>query len=94
MLSPGNNSFFHLNALTAGTLIKTGYGLLNGVQVNSHGTAANLLTIYDGISTGGNVIAVIDTTVQDSFLYNVAFNTGLFIVSAAGTAGDITISYQ
>ena len=92
---PGNNSFLHANANTAGAAVKTGAGTFHGVTINTKGATSNLLTIYDGISTGGTVIAVIDTTSTPGLWeFDVQFLVGLFYVLAAGTPADITFSFQ
>lgn len=85
---------FHIAANSTGALIKTGRGQLGEVTINTKGATSNLLTLYDGLSTAGTVIAIIDTTIAvGTFLYDVRFETGLYYVLAAGTAADLTIGY-
>ena len=92
---PGNNQYSHINALTAGVQVKPGAGTLHGVTINSKGATANLLTLYDGTSTAGAVIAVLDTTANvGQVAYDVSFTGGLFAVLAAGTAADLTIAFH
>lgn len=91
----GNNSYLHITALSAGAAVKSGPGTLHSVNINTKGTAANTLTLYDGTSTAGAVIAVIDTTANvASIPYDIQFLVGLFYVCATGGAGDITISWH
>jgi len=81
-------------ATNASTAVKVGQGALHTISVNKVGAAANVCTVYDGLSAAGTVIAAVDTTARASILYDVVFNIGLFIVTATGTAGDITVSYR
>jgi hypothetical protein len=95
MSIPGNNSYAHVNANSSGVAIKAGGGTFHGVTINTKGATANLLTIYDGTSTSGAVIAVIDTTATVGQLqFDIQFLNGLFYVLAAGTAADLTFSFQ
>jgi len=83
----------HVN--TTGTALKIGGGTLHSIVINTVGSASNLLTIYDGTDTSGMVIAAIDTTAaRGQFVYDVAFQTGLYAVLAAGTAADLTIAWR
>lgn len=77
---------------TAGHQIKSGAGTLQGVNVNTVGTSSTA-TLYDGTNTSGTKLATIDTTKAGPNLYDVAFTTGLFIVSSTVTPADITVSY-
>ena len=89
------SSYAHLNS-TGTTTIKSGAGILRRVVVNTRGGITNTLTIYDNTSGSGTVIAAIDTVngVLGHFEYNVAFSTGLTVVSATGTSADITVIYE
>ena len=89
----GNNTPFHISANTAGVQVRAGNGQLHTVTINTKGGSSNLLTLYDGTSTGGTVIAAIDTTSAVGTLkYDVQFLAGLFAVLATGTEADITIT--
>ena len=50
--------YANVSSTTAGVLIKTGEGALYRVTFNS-ATAGSVVTLYDGVSTGGTVIATI-----------------------------------
>jgi len=94
-LIAGNNTPFRINANTAGVQVRTGSGQLHSVNICVKGATSNLLTLYDGTSTSGAVIANIDTTANvASLVLDVAFNNGLFAVLAAGTPSDITLTFQ
>jgi len=80
---------------TAGQLVKSGEGVLYTVTINTP-TAAGVITLYDGLTTGGKVIATITVSSSPmpvSLEYNVFFATGLYVVVATQTE-DITISYK
>ena len=90
-----NGYSFHHSASNATTTIKSGAGVLKRVTVNTLGSASNTCTIYDNTAGSGTIIAVIDPTLaRGIFEYDLVFNTGLTIVTATGTAADLTIVYQ
>lgn len=87
-------SYAHIST-NATTVVKSGAGSLHSITINSKGASANIATIYDGISTAGTVVGIIDTTAaSQNFLYDVALTAGLTIVTSTGTAADITVSYK
>jgi len=74
------------------TTVKTGAGVLRRVIVNKAGATGNTATVnVDGVSIG-----VIDTTVVGGrgLDYNVPFSASLSVVTATGTAGDVTVLYN
>lgn len=75
-------------AAAGSTLIKTGAGAL--LAINSNDNAAGQLSIYDGLSAAGTLLAVVDTTARGYIPMPLKFTTGLFVVKT--TADDITIS--
>jgi hypothetical protein len=94
--APGDvaGSYLNFAANTAGTQIKTGMGTLLGVTVNTAGTGAAILTLYDGTSTAGPVIGAFSTLAVIALdLQPVKFVTGLFAVVAGTTSGNITVVY-
>ncbi len=85
----------NITATTTGTTVKNGGGYLYSITFNKP-VATSVITLYDGTSTSGTVIGTITvpSSPQPSTLsYNIAFNTGLFVVVATA-ASDITISYE
>ena len=88
-------SYFHIATTTAGTLVKSGATMLHTVTINSPGTIS-VLTIYDGTSTSGNVVAVVNTVVSIPLTLTFDSNmaTGLFVKSTATLPPDITVSYK
>ena len=75
---------------------KSGAGILRRAVINTKGATSNVLTIYDGTTTGGALIASIDTVnaVGGMFDYELPFTTGLTFWLAGGTAADITIIFE
>lgn len=82
---------------TATNVVKTGAGVLHTLVINTP-IATSVITIYDGVDTGGTKIATI--TIPATLLtegpygaaYDVAFSVGLTIVTATA-ASDITASF-
>lgn len=81
------------NLLANGTtLVRTGIGVMAGVNINVLGASSNTLKLYDGLTAAGTLIGTIDTTVAlGPTMPNVKFSTGLTAVLGTGTAADITI---
>lgn len=90
-----SNSYLNVAAGTATTVVKSGAGTLASITINTKGASSNTLTVYDNTAGSGTKIATIDTTVAAITLnFNVAFATGLTIVSATGTGADYTVAYR
>ena len=87
------NSFSNINTNTT-TTVKSGAGVLKRIVVNQVGALSNTCTIYDNTTATGTIIGTIDPHTHMVFEYDVVFNTGLTIVTATGTAADLTIVYQ
>ena len=74
--------------LPTGAATETTLAALSAKVVNGY-------TIYDNTAGSGTIIAVIDPTqAQRTFEYDLVFSTGLTIVTATGTAADLTVVYQ
>jgi len=78
------------------TTVKSGAGTLVRIVINSKGAAANTATIYDNVAASGTRIGTLDTVsgALASIEYGCAFATGLTIVTATGTAADLTVVYR
>lgn len=89
------SSFSHITTNTT-TTVKSGAGVLRRIVINTKGSGANTLTIYNNTSGSGTTIGIIDTVngVSGHFEYGVSFSTGLTIVTANGTAADVTVIYE
>jgi len=69
------------------SIFKVGAGTLQRIVNNDN---AGSITVYDGTSTGGRVLAVIDTTKALGTLeYGLSFNTGLYIVATGLVAATV-----
>lgn len=83
----GHTSTYISTATT--TTIKTGAGILHTITVNG-GTAGTVI-VYDNTAGSGTIIASFDSTnALATYTLNVAFTTGLTIVTGAAT--KITVS--
>jgi hypothetical protein len=92
------NNYAHLNA-NGTTLLCPAPCEMQNVNINTLGTAANTLTLYDSATTGGiaagNMIAQFNTTgVVATFNFNVQCRSGLVAVLATGVAADVTICFR
>lgn len=85
-------TFKYNNISTATTTVVTsGAGVLHSIIVND--TAAGTITIYDNTAGSGDTIGTMVASIgEGTYEYNVEFNTGLTIVTAA--ASDITVAYE
>lgn len=94
-MSLGPGRYTHLAANT-NTIVSPNTCTLNTVVINKLGASANVITIYDGIDTTGNIIGIIDSTVtgRDTLIYNVLCSVGIYVVISTGTAADITVSWS
>jgi hypothetical protein len=87
-----SDSYNYTNIATATTtVVKPGTGILKAITVNT--TAAGAITIYDNTSAAGTKIATLKASiVEGTYEFNVAFATGLTIVTAG--ASDVTVSWR
>ena len=78
----------------ATTVVKSGGGFLHAITINTKGATANTAIVFDNTAGSGTTIATIDTTTAvGTLILDVKFSTGLTIVTATGTAPDMTVSY-
>lgn len=76
---------------TASALVKTGAGYLKAIIVNT--TAAGATIVVDGTSGAGTKIGTLKSSVvENTYVYNCTFTTGLYVRPAA--VGDYTIVYR
>lgn len=93
-VAQGGNSFSNITTATT-TAVKSGAGILHTICVNSLGTVASTATVYDNTAGSGTKIATLNTlALLGCQTYDVAFSTGLTIVSTGTVAPDITVSYR
>lgn len=83
---------FNNNNITSATttVVKTGAGVLHTIVLGT--TAAGAITIYDNTAGSGTKIGILKASiVEGTYIYDVAFATGLTIVTAA--ASDLTVTF-
>ena len=92
---PAPQSYTNIATNTT-TVVKEGQGVLDAIVINTVGASANTITVYDNTAGSGTKIATIDGTLAGGtrIIYNVAFGTGLTVVTATGTAANITVAYH
>ena len=91
----------YYSATTTGDILKRGAGNLHSVFIGSVAASGSVITLYDGISTGGTVMASWTITYPAGGNFNSAtydfkgipFFTGLFIVIATQNAA-VTVVYE
>lgn len=94
VLTYRSDTYLNVAAGTATTVVKSGAGTLARISINTKGASANVITVYDNTAGSGTKIATIDGTSDRDHVYDVAFATGLTIVSATGTGADYTVAYR
>jgi hypothetical protein len=88
---------FQVNHIStnATTTVVSGTGILHTITINTKGASANTATVYDSTTASGTVLAVIDTTANvGTLIYNAPYANGITIVTATGTAGDLTVTFS
>jgi hypothetical protein len=90
------NSYANITTATT-TQVKASAGVLHTITINSLGTVASSITVYDSTTGTGTKIATIDSlsaTGLGSKIYDVSFATGLTVVTTGTAAPDITLSFR
>lgn len=90
-------AFAHIGAGQATTVVKASSGFLHSITFNGPATATNVTTVYDNPSTSGTVIAIplaTGATIPTTLVYDVAFTTGLTIITTTANGSDMTVSYR
>ena len=91
----GGYTYNHISTATT-TTIKSGSGTLHTVNINTLGTVASTITMYDNTAGSGTVIGILNslTIGQGCYTYDIAFTTGLTLVTTGTVAPDVTVSYK
>jgi hypothetical protein len=77
------------------TAIKSSSGMLHAIVVNSKGTVASTIEIYDATSATGTPFAIIDSlNLYGTFIFDVDFTTGLTLKTTGTVAPNVTIVYR
>lgn len=75
------------------TLVKSGAGLIGGIQVNTAGSS-DTITVYDALTATGTPIATITSpTLGQKYCEGYKFSVGLCIVTGGTTAGKYTVAF-
>lgn len=89
-----SNTGTHISTATT-TQVKSGAGTLVRVVVNSKGTVASAVAIYDATSGTTNPVAIIDSlNLSGTFEYDVAVSTGIRVVTTGTVAPDVTVVWR
>lgn len=89
MFNEAYNSSYISTATT--TTVKSNAGVLHSITLGE--TAAGAITVYDNTAGSGTIIAAFKASVaEQTFVLDVAFATGLTIVTAA--ASKLNVSYR
>ena len=87
-------SYTHISTATT-TNVKSGAGVVHTICVNTLGTVASTITVDDALTATTPTIAVINSlTLLGCQTFDVAFATGLTLVTTGTAAPDITVSYR
>ncbi len=90
----GAYSFSNIKTSTT-TTVKSGAGTLHTVCVNTDGTVASAVALFDNTAASGTTIANINSlSSTNCYTYDIAFATGLTVVTTGTAPSDITISYK
>jgi hypothetical protein len=90
----GAYSFNNIKTSTT-TLVKSGAGTLHTLCVNTDGTVASAVTMFDNTAGSGTTIASINSlSSTNCYLYDIAFTTGLTVVTTGTAPSDITVSFK
>lgn len=93
----GGYSFLNIAAGQATTTVKSGAGTLHAIVFNTAAAATNTTTIYDNTAASGTVIgrpAATAVVAPVCVPYDLAFGTGLTIITGTANGSDMTVIYK
>lgn len=97
-LGEQTSSEYYKNISTNGVFnLKYGPGNVGTFLISKSGTSANVVTLYDGISTASGTEICTLNTYTNVGMYspiNVDFSGGLTVAASGGNAGDFTITWE
>lgn len=94
LLVTTQNTLTRISTATT-TLVKSGAGTLKSVTINSKGTVASTITIYDSLTATGTILGILDSlNLGGTFTYDGKFSTGLTLVTTGTVAPDVTVSWK
>lgn len=92
VLIPSGYSATNITTATT-TTVKSGAGIFRGLIVNTGG-ASSTAAVYDSLTGSGTLLGTFSTATQVSLTPDIAFTTGLTVVTANGTPANITVTYR
>lgn len=69
------------------------FAKLGNVEVTTSAASA-VVTIYDGQSATGVVIAIIDASAKGHFQFNCLCKNGIFAVMSGSSSAQVTLTYE
>ncbi len=91
------NQVFSYNHIStaATTVVKASAGFIHAISVNTKGTVASTITVYDNTAGSGTVVGIIDSlNLSGAFVLDVTLGTGITIVTTGTVAPDLTVSWR
>jgi len=91
---------FSWRHLTGTTQVDSKPGILHTITINCPDTTAGaIITVYDGIGVTAAIISIITMdaalfVIPTTLIYDVGYDTGLYIVFSHEVTADITVSYK
>lgn len=96
-IATGGYTYAHVAAGTATTVIKATAGTLHSITFGGAATSLNTTTIYDNATGAGTVIGIPSVTAlvaPTTLIYDIAFTTGLTIITATANGADMTVAFK
>lgn len=96
MLTAPKYNYTNIPAGQATSVIKASAGILRSITFHGAATATNTTTVYDNASGAGTVIArpaATAVTAPTTVTYDIAFTTGLTIITATANGCDMTVAW-
>lgn len=90
-------SFLNVAAGQATTTVKSGAGTLHTINMWGPPTATGTFTVYDNTAASGTKIATVlaaGVLSATTFTFDLAFGTGLTIITATANWADYTVTYR
>lgn len=97
MVNETRFSFLNIAAGQATTTVKTGAGVLHSITFHGAATATNTTTIYDNSAASGTLIAIpvaTAVTAPVTVIYDLAFSTGLTVITATANGCNMTFCFR
>ncbi len=89
-----SHSFLNVTGATTSTVVKSGAGVLHTLTINKRGTGS-VADVYADLVGEGSQIASVDTTLSTTaFLYDIAFTSGLTLVTTGAAGANLTVAYR